>query len=176
MHLHLGQASQETQPEKMTFTKPHVILLINSLGQSHIATWLRESTDPGASVSQVKVLEMRNLSPHAKMIKSESLSEQSPQMIHMYINVWSALAYIIIGWEMMRRNVYWKYRSILAQWESSVFSSETIFPTKRSLKTHYFSTVQSQTKEQNTEAAGQLLKLGNQAALLSKQGKSLYVK
>ena len=77
---------------------------------------------------------------------------------------------------MMRRNVYWKYRSILAQWESSVFSSETIFPTKRSLKTLYFSTVQSQTKEQYTEGAGQLLKLGIQAALLSKQGKSLYVK
>lgn len=56
----------------------------------------------------------------------------------------------------MRRNVYWKYRSILAQWESSVFSSETIFPIKRSLKTHYFATVQSQTKEQNTEEAGQL--------------------
>ena len=69
-------------------------------------------------------------------------------MIHMHINIWSALAYIIIGWEMMRRNVYLKYKSILAQWESSVFSSETIFPTKRSLKTHYFSTVQSQTKEQ----------------------------
>ena len=76
----------------------------------------------------------------------------------------------------MRRNVYWKYRSILAQYESPVFSSEIIFPTKRSLKTHYFATVQSQTKEQNTEAAGQLLKLGNQAALLRKQGKSLYVK
>lgn len=56
--------------------------------------------------------------------------------------------------------------------ESHLFLVQKLFPTKRSLKTHSFATVQSQTKGQNIEAAGQLLKLGNQAAVLSKQGKS----
>ena len=76
----------------------------------------------------------------------------------------------------MSRNVYWEHRSILAQWEPSVFSSETMFPTKRGLKTHYFATVQSQTKGQNIEAAGQLLKFGNQAAVLKQTRKKLIFK